>query len=115
MLDQDCLFCKIIRGEIPSSKVYEDEEIYIFRDIAPQAKLHYLVVLKDHFAEASLMSEEQAETLGRAIRKIGLMKVELGLEGGYRIAVNTGDDACQSVHHLHVHVLGGEELSESMC
>ncbi|CDE72766.1 diadenosine tetraphosphate (Ap4A) hydrolase and other HIT family hydrolases [Acidaminococcus sp. CAG:917] len=111
---ENCLFCKIIKGEIPSSKVYEDDEMLIFKDIAPQAKIHYLLVLKEHFANICEMTDEQAVTLARCLKKLSGMVDELGLQGGFRLVSNKGADACQSVEHLHIHILGGEKLSEKM-
>lgn len=111
---ENCLFCKIIKGEIPSSKVYEDDEMLIFKDIAPQAKIHYLLVLKEHFANICEMTDEQAVTLARCLKKLSGMVDELGLQNGFRLVSNKGADACQSVEHLHIHILGGEKLSEKM-
>lgn len=111
---ENCLFCKIIKGEIPSAKVYEDDEMLIFKDIAPQAKIHYLLVLKEHFANICEMTDEQAVTLARCLKKLSGMVDELGLQGGFRLVSNKGADACQSVEHLHIHILGGEKLSEKM-
>lgn len=111
---ENCLFCKIIKGEIPSAKVYEDDEMLIFKDIAPQAKIHYLLVLKEHFANICEMTDEQAVTLARCLKKLSGMVDELGLQGGFRLVSNKGADACQSVGHLHIHILGGEKLSEKM-
>lgn len=111
---ENCLFCKIIKGEIPSSKVYEDDEMLIFKDIAPQAKIHYLLVLKEHFANICEMTDEQAIILARCLKKLSGMVDELGLQNGFRLVSNKGADACQSVEHLHIHILGGEKLSEKM-
>ena len=111
---ENCLFCKIIKGEIPSAKVYEDDEMLIFKDIAPQAKIHYLLILKEHFANIVEMTDEQAVTLARCLKKLSGMVDELGLQGGFRLVSNKGADACQSVEHLHIHILGGEKLSEKM-
>ena len=106
----DCIFCKIIAGEIPSAKVYEDDEIVIFKDISPVAKIHLLCVPKEHFAYLSEMNAERAELLGRTLEKIGKMKDRLGLSEGYRLVINQGENAGQTVHHLHIHILGGESL-----
>lgn len=111
---ENCLFCKIIKGEIPSSKVYEDDEMMIFKDIAPQAKIHYLLVLKEHFANICEMTDSQAIILARCLKKLSGMVDELGLQNGFRLVSNKGADACQSVEHLHIHILGGEKLSEKM-
>ncbi len=106
----DCIFCKIIAGEIPSAKVYEDDEVLMFKDIAPIAKIHILCVPKEHFAYLSELNAARAAWLGRTLKKIGKMKDELGLGDGYRLVINQGENAGQSVHHLHIHILGGETL-----
>ena len=107
---KDCVFCKIVAGEIPSAKVYEDDEILIFKDIAPIAKVHLLCVMKEHFAYLSEMDDVRAETLGRMLRKIAGLAPSLGLEDGYRLVINQGEYAGQTVPHLHIHLLGGEPL-----
>lgn len=107
---ENCIFCKIIAGEIPSTKVYEDDEILIFKDIAPLAKIHLLCVPKEHFAYVSELNEARAALLGRTFAKIGKLKDSLGLSDGYRLVVNQGENAGQTVHHLHIHILGGETL-----
>ena len=109
-----CIFCKIIAGEIPSDKVYEDKDIIIIKDIAPQAKVHYLMIPKEHFADITEMTEEQSLIMARAFRTLATLTGKLGLANGFRLISNKGGDACQSVPHLHVHVLGGEQLSEKM-
>ena len=106
----DCIFCKIIAGEIPSSKVYEDEEILIFKDIQPIAPIHLLCVAKEHFAYLSDLDEARAALLGRTLKKIGELKDSLGLGEGYRVVINQGKNAGQTVHHLHLHLLGGTTL-----
>ena len=107
---ENCIFCKIIAGEIPSAKVYEDDEILIFKDIAPIAKIHLLCVPKEHFAYLSEMDDARAALLGRTLKKIASLSNTLGLENGYRLVVNQGESAGQTVHHLHIHILGGETL-----
>ena len=107
---ETCIFCKIVAGEIPSAKVYEDDEILIFKDIAPIAKIHLLCVPKEHFAYLSEMDAERADLLGRTLEKIGKLQQKLGLNDGYRLVVNQGEAAGQSVKHLHIHILGGEPL-----
>ena len=107
---EDCIFCKIVKGEIPSTKVYEDEEMLIFKDIAPIAKIHLLCILKEHFARIHDMDERRAELVGKALLKIGTLEKQLGLEDGYRLVINQGESAGQTVHHLHIHILGGEKL-----
>ena len=112
---EDCIFCKIARGEIPSSKVYEDEQVVAFNDLNPQAPVHVLIVPKAHYAnlnEAGGMPEALLAALLRAASRIA---AQLGLDkSGYRIVSNCGLDACQSVQHLHIHLLGGAKLAEKM-
>ena len=111
----DCLFCKIIAGQIPSNKVYEDEFTYAFHDIAPQAKVHVLVVSKKHIPDAAHNADLTDQELAACIRTCAKVTDMLGLtEGGYRIVNNCGKNACQTVKHIHFHVLGGEKLSEKM-
>ena len=111
----DCVFCKIIAGEIPSPRLFEDDDFIIIRDIAPQAKLHYLALPKKHFADVTEMTAEDAALVGRMLQKIGELAPSLGLSGGFRLVSNKGADAMQSVPHLHIHILGGEKLSDKMC
>ena len=111
----DCIFCKIIKGDIPSTRVYEDDTMIIIKDIAPQAKYHYLAIPKKHFADVTEMTAEDAVLVGGMLRKIGELAPSLGLEGGFRLVSNKGADAMQSVPHLHIHILGGEKMSEKMC
>ncbi|MBR3964997.1 MAG: histidine triad nucleotide-binding protein [Clostridia bacterium] len=110
----DCLFCKIIAGDIPSSKVYEDEYVYAFRDIAPQMPVHVLVIPKLHLASADEVSEVNSVYVSKIFEAIPKIAAAEGLTGGYRIISNCGDDACQSVKHLHFHILGGGQMSEKM-
>ena len=110
----NCLFCAIINGDIPSKKVYEDEKCFAFLDIAPQAPVHCLVVPKEHIASADEISGANAEVVAHIFTAIPKIAKELGLEGGYRIVSNVGEDGCQSVKHLHFHILGGEKLSDKM-
>lgn len=109
---ENCIFCKIIAGEIPSPRVYEDDDMIIIRDIEPKAKLHYLCIPKTHFALLSDMDEERANVLQRCFVKIAELQTKLGLQGGYRVIINQGEDGGQTVHHLHIHVMGGEKLSD---
>ncbi len=106
----DCIFCKIRDGVIPSPKLYEDDEVFVIRDIEPKAKCHYLMIPKRHFKLLSEMTKEDEAMLGRALKKIAELAPELGLENGYRIIINQGDDGGQTVFHLHIHILGGEKL-----
>ena len=110
----DCIFCKIIAGEIPSPRVYEDDNMIIINDISPQADKHYLMIPKEHYSDITKMSCEQAKTLGLCIAKVGELASMLGLDGGFRIVSNKGEDGCQSVGHLHIHILGGCKLSGNM-
>jgi len=110
MLDKDCLFCKIIRGEIPSARVYEDDKMLVFKDIEPKAKVHLLAIPKTHFKLLSELNEERAEILKYMLEKIPVIAEENGLKNGYRLVINQGDDAGQTVFHLHIHILGGETL-----
>lgn len=111
---ENCLFCKIIKGEIPSTKIYEDEDMLIIKDIAPQAEIHYLLLPKEHFANIVEMTDKQAATLAKCIKKLSTMVDELGLSNGFRLVSNKGEDACQSVEHLHIHILGGQQLADKM-
>ena len=110
----DCLFCKIIEGVIPSKKVYEDEKCYAFYDIAPQAPVHVLVIPKCHIASVDGITAENSEYVSHIFEVIPSIAKQLELGNGYRVITNCGDDACQSVKHLHFHILGGAQLSEKM-
>ena len=110
----DCLFCKIIAGEIPSAKVYEDEKVFAFRDIAPQAPVHVLIVPKAHIASADEIGPENADAVAAIFSVIPKIAAECGLTNGYRVLTNCGEDGCQSVKHLHFHLLGGKKLSEAL-
>lgn len=110
MLNNDCLFCKIIEGKIPSAKVYEDDKMYVFKDIEPKAKVHLLAVAKDHFKLLSELDDSRAETLVYMLRKIPAIAEENGCNNGYRLIINQGEDAGQTVFHLHIHILGGQPL-----
>lgn len=107
---ENCIFCKIVAGEIPSQKAYEDGEIVIFKDINPIAKIHLLCVPKEHFAYLSELNGEREALLGRTLKKIADLAPSLGLADGYRLVVNQGKRAGQTVRHLHIHILGGEDL-----
>ena len=110
----DCLFCKIIAGDIPSTKVYEDEWVYAFRDINPMAPVHVLVVPKTHVCCADKIDASNSGCVAKIFEAIPKIAKALGLEKGYRIVTNIGEHGCQSVKHLHFHVLGGTQLSETM-
>ena len=106
----DCLFCKFAKGEIPVNKVYEDEDFIVIRDINPQAKNHFLAIPKTHFRLLSEMTENDAERLKRILKKIPTLEKELELTNGYRLVINQGDDAGQTVPHLHIHILSGQKM-----
>ncbi len=110
----DCLFCKIVAGEIPSTKVYEDELVFAFRDIAPQAPTHILVIPKVHIAAVKDITAANSAIVARIFEVIPQIAANEGLENGYRVVSNCGKDAGQTVHHLHFHILGGKELSLEM-
>lgn len=110
----DCIFCKIIKGDIPSSKVYENEYVYAFRDINPQAPVHILVVPKEHVSSVDEISAENSILVSKIFEAIPEIAKAEKLTGGYRVITNCGDDACQSVKHLHFHILGGAQLVEKM-
>ena len=108
---EDCLFCKIVRGEIPAKKMYEDDLCCVFCDIEPKAKYHYLMVAKEHFPTLEGMSDAQAATVGRMLQTIPKLKDVLHLDGGYRVLINQGDNAGQTVFHLHIHILAGQKMA----
>lgn len=107
----DCLFCKIVAGDIPSAKVYEDEKVYAFRDIEPQAPVHILIIPKEHIASANELTEENASVVGHIFAVAAKIAKDEGIaDGGYRIVNNCGQDGGQTVGHLHFHMLGGRSL-----
>jgi histidine triad (HIT) family protein len=106
-----CLFCRILRGEIPSKKVYEDEYVYAFEDIDPKAPTHVLVIPKKHFAGLKEAEAEDAELIGRCHLAAAEIGRQRGIEKGYRTVLNVGPESGQSVFHLHVHLIGGRKLS----
>ena len=111
MTEANCIFCKIAAGAIPSRKVYEDDELFVFHDIAPWAPIHFLMVPKKHIASMAQVQDEHAALLGRMMTLAPRLALEQGCkpypEGGFRIVVNTGVEGGQEVHHLHMHVMGG--------
>ena len=111
---ENCLFCKIAVGEIPSTKVYEDELVLAFRDIAPQAPTHILVIPKAHIGSVAEINAENAQLVAHIFTVIPQIAQAEGLTGGYRVVSNCGADAGQTVHHLHFHILGGKELAIHM-
>ena len=110
----NCLFCKIIAGDIPSTKVYEDELVYAFRDIAPQAPTHILIVPKTHIPSVDGITAENSAVVAHIFEVIPEIARAEGLSGGYRVVSNCGADAGQTVHHLHFHILGGKVLNTEM-
>lgn len=111
---ENCLFCKIIAGAIPSTKVYEDDACYAFRDIAPQAPTHILVVPKCHIGSCNGITAENSAVVAHIFEMIPQIAKEEGLENGYRVVSNCGSDAGQTVQHLHFHILGGKQLALEM-
>lgn len=111
MKKDDCLFCKIVAGEIPCTKVYEDDHVLAFEDVSPMMPVHTLVVPKEHYS--SIADNIPADELGRLFSAVPKVAEAKGvLDEGFRTLVNTGDHACQSVHHIHVHVLGGAQMND---
>ena len=111
---ENCIFCKIIAGEIPSTKVYEDETILAFRDIAPQAPTHVLVVPKAHIEDCNGITAENSAVVAHIFEVIPQIAAAEGLVNGYRVATNTGADSGQTVPHLHFHILGGKAMDLKM-
>ncbi len=111
----DCIFCKIVAGEIPSNKVYEDEKCLAFYDLNPMAKVHVLIIPKEHIASAKEITTQNSEVVAHIFSVIASLAEKLGLEDGFRVVTNCGKHAGQSVEHLHFHILGGEQLSLEMC
>ena len=107
---ENCLFCKIAAGIIPSTKVYEDEQVLAFRDIAPQAPTHILVIPKTHIPSVDGITPENSGIVAHIFEVIPRIAKAEGLENGYRVVSNCGDHAGQTVHHLHFHILGGKQL-----
>ena len=107
----DCLFCSIINGDIPSSKVYEDELVYAFNDIDPQAPVHVLIVPKQHIKWAFDINEENSAVVAHIFEVIPKIAKQLGIEDGFRVVNNCGDPAGQSVKHLHFHLMAGREFT----
>ena len=110
----DCIFCKIAEGSIPSNKVYEDEYCLAFHDINPQTPVHVLVIPKAHIASADEIGAENSVYVAKIFEAIPAIAKKAGLTNGYRIISNCGEDACQTVKHLHFHLMGGKKLPENM-
>ena len=112
---QDCIFCKIIKGEIPAAKVYEDEEILAFKDIHPAAPIHILIIPKKHIASLTQIEKEDEAVIGKIYTVINQIAEEQGvLDKGYRVIVNCGKDGGQEVLHLHFHLLAGRQFGEKI-
>lgn len=110
----DCLFCKIIEGSIPSRKIYEDEKVYAFADINPQAPFHALIVPKTHIESAADITDENSDIVKAVFEAAAIIAKENCLDNGFRIVTNSGKYGCQSVNHIHFHLLSGKQLSENM-
>ena len=108
---EDCLFCKIIAGEIPSKKVFEDDQVYVFEDIAPAAPIHYLVIPKKHIKSAAEINSENSAVVAHIFEVISKLAADLKLDDGFRVVTNCGDCAGQSVKHLHFYLLAGREFT----
>ena len=111
---ENCLFCKIVAGIIPSTKVYEDDSVLAFRDIAPQAPTHILVIPKAHIGSVAQITAENSAVVAHIFEVIAKVAAQEGLSEGYRVVSNCGDHAGQTVHHLHFHILGGKQLALEM-
>ena len=112
---QDCIFCKIANGEISSTKVYEDELCVAFNDLNPMAKVHVLIIPKEHIGCVNCVNDSNSAVIAHIFETIPKIAKDLGLSDGYRVVTNCGAHAGQSVFHLHFHILGGEQLSLEMC
>lgn len=110
----DCIFCRIVSGEIPAKKIYEDDDVLAFHDAHPAAPVHFLVIPKRHIPSMADLRPEDAEVMGKAITVIGRLAREQGCTDGFRTIVNTGRVGRQEVYHLHIHVLGGTEVLPAM-
>jgi histidine triad (HIT) family protein len=110
----DCIFCRIARGEIPSKKIYEDEDIFAFHDIQPQAPVHFMIIPKQHIASLDEANMSHQAVLGKIMAKSGELARSQGLADGFRTIINTGRIGRQEVYHLHVHIVGGPEPLGSM-
>ncbi|MBR1562482.1 MAG: histidine triad nucleotide-binding protein [Ruminococcus sp.] len=106
----DCLFCKIIRGEIPSKKIYEDETVYVFEDINPTAPIHYLVIPKEHISKLDEVNETNSAVISHIYEVIAKLSKDLDIKGGFRVVSNCGESAGQSVFHIHFHLLAGRDF-----
>ena len=112
---KDCVFCKIVRGEIPASKIYEDETVVAFKDLNPMAKVHILIIPKEHIADLEEITPQNSAVVAHIFEVAAILAKDLNLEKGFRVVSNCKEYAGQSVFHLHFHLLGGEQLSLKMC
>ena len=112
---EDCIFCKIINGEIPSKKVYEDDTVFAFHDINPQAPTHILVIPKAHIPSAAAVTPDNSAVISHIFEVIAQIAKQEKLDGGFRVVSNCGQHAGQTVPHLHFHILGGKQLELTMC
>lgn len=110
----DCIFCKIAAGEIASNKLFEDDNMVIIKDLNPQAKIHLLLIPKKHFVNIEELAEQDPDLLKNCFVALSKLSKQLGLGDGYRIVTNIGENGCQSVKHIHIHLLGGEKLADKM-
>ncbi len=109
-MSENCIFCKIVRGEIPSSKVYEDDELFAFHDIHPVAPVHFMLIPKLHLASLAEAEEKHGDLLGRMLLLAPRLAREQGLHNGFRTVINTGEGGGQEVFHLHIHIIGGGHI-----
>ncbi len=112
---ENCLFCKIIAGEVPSTKVYEDDEILAFKDINPMAPIHILIIPKEHIDGADKINADNCAIVGKIFTVAAKLAEEFHLESGFRIVTNVGENGGQTVRHLHFHLLGGAKLNTTLC
>ena len=106
----DCLFCKILAGEIPSDKIYEDDKVYVFKDIYPKADVHLLIIPREHIDSLNELDESHDDIMAYMIRLLPKLAKEQGLDSGFRTIINTGSGGGQEVFHLHIHLMGGSHL-----
>jgi histidine triad (HIT) family protein len=111
-MSNDCIFCKIIAGEIPSDQVYSDEKVIAFKDISPKAPVHLLIVPREHIESLQDLQPQHQDLMGHIMLLLPKLAKEQGLDGGFRTVINTGQDGGQVVYHLHVHLLGGKRYSD---
>lgn len=108
---EDCIFCKIANGQIPSKKIYEDDQVFAFYDIEPQAPVHFLVIPKKHISRLTEIRKDNSSVIAHIYETISKIAAELNLDGGFRVVSNCGENGGQSVFHIHFHVLGGRSLA----